>query len=162
MKSVKQSSHRDIAIDQNIRRLLSDIARGKATPNDALDVLTYEKDTELNMPKPENEVAVKIGEKKDVDQNIVNIKECGSDDEPISKILANGIFKRLGNRKDNTTETLSQKMSRKELLWSKVLSPSSKKKNLKRKNANSSDYEFDVDSDLQDILHNTKRNFVIK
>ncbi|XP_058762460.1 uncharacterized protein LOC131635830 [Vicia villosa] len=168
VKSAKESSQKEISIDKSIRKLVSDIAMGKATANDASDFLTSEKYTEVNIFEFWHEANAKTCEKEDVDQNIVNNEECGSDDKPIVEKLAPGLVKILKKRKTKTTENTISKLFKTNTImgptkgWSKVLLPSSKKKDLKRKNDASSNSEFDVDTNVKDILQNIQGKFVTK
>ncbi|KAI5429852.1 hypothetical protein KIW84_034438 [Lathyrus oleraceus] len=96
----------------------------------------YEGMTSDMADKDENSI-----EKKDQPTDIVNIEDLDSDDVPIGQRLAPGIAKRLNNRKGQVIESSStpSKSIRKRTnigpmkRWSKVVTPVSKKKSLKRK-----------------------------
>lgn len=83
----------------------------------------------------------KFVEKKDQSTDIVNIEDLDYDDLPIDQRLAPRIAKRLKNRKGQAIETSNtpSKSLRKRASvcptkgWSKVVTPVSKKKYLKRK-----------------------------
>ncbi|XP_050895148.1 uncharacterized protein LOC127101744 [Lathyrus oleraceus] len=108
--------------------------------------------------------------KKKVD-HVVNVEELTSDEEPLTNIVTHGIAKRLQRRKGKTMvfedspskeikikygglkSTPSRNSIGKSLvgptrLWSKVVTPTRK-----RKVVSSSDSEFDVKKDVQDIMH---------
>lgn len=103
VKNSRQSSHRDIVVDKIIPRLLSDIRIGKGIPDDAPNVLTSKKDTDLNVSEPKHAVTGEISEKEDVDKNIIDIDDRESDDGPISKRQAPRMSKRLRDMKEITT-----------------------------------------------------------
>ncbi|XP_050896478.1 uncharacterized protein LOC127103258 [Lathyrus oleraceus] len=102
------------------------------------------------------------GVKKDQSTDIVNVDYLDSDDEPIGKRLAPGIVKRLKSRKGKVVESTSKspkapKKSRSvgpSKGWSKVVTPATKKRSLKRKEvpSSSSDSDFDVEKNVQDIM----------
>lgn len=95
------------------------------------------------------------GVKIDQSIDIVNIEDMDSDDEPISKRLAPGISKSLKSRKWKVVESTSKspKVPKKSTSvgpakrWSKVITPVTKKRSLKRKEvpSSSSDSKYDVE-----------------
>ncbi|XP_050876094.1 uncharacterized protein LOC127079768 [Lathyrus oleraceus] len=103
-------------------------------------------------------------DKNHVDQptDIVNIEELASDDVPIGQILAPGIAKRLKNKKDQvvgSSNAPSKSVRNKASVgptkrWSKLVTPVSKKKSLKRKevSSESSEFDHDVEHNVQDII----------
>lgn len=119
-----------------------------------------------------NHVSVKTEEKQDVsgeEENpgrrkekptiIVNVDEMNSDEEHIAKNLASGITKRLKNRigKVVMNEDTAFKTVKKKVLvgltksWSKVVDPTRK-----RKEVSSSESDYDVEHDVQDITPQKK------
>ncbi|KAI5408741.1 hypothetical protein KIW84_054540 [Lathyrus oleraceus] len=80
-------------------------------------------------------------DKNDQSTNIVNIEDLDSNHVPIGQRLAPGIAKRLKNKKGQAIEsssTPSKSLRRRNSVgptkrWSKVITPVSKKKSLKRK-----------------------------
>ncbi|XP_050887278.1 uncharacterized protein LOC127092446 [Lathyrus oleraceus] len=90
---------------------------------------------------------------------IINIEELDSDDVSIGQRLAPGIAKRLKNRKDQavgSSNTPSKFVRKKDNVgptksWSKVVTPTLKKKSLKRKEVPTESSEFD-----QDVEHNVQ------
>ncbi|KAI5391100.1 hypothetical protein KIW84_076095 [Lathyrus oleraceus] len=101
-------------------------------------------------------------EKNDQPTDIVNIEELDSDDVPIGQRMALGIAKRLKNIKGQAIEYSStpSKSIRKRASgsttkrWSKVVTPASKKKPLKRKEVpyDSSEYNHDALSEEEGSL----------
>lgn len=89
-----------------------------------------------------------IGVKRDKSINIVNVDDLDSDDEPIGKILAQIIAKRLRNTigKDVASASRPSKAPKKSVVvgpakgWSNVMAPTKK-----MKESPSSDSEYDVD-----------------
>ncbi|XP_050897704.1 uncharacterized protein LOC127104565 [Lathyrus oleraceus] len=106
-------------------------------------------------------------EKNDQPTDIVNIEELDSDDVPIGQRMALGIAKRLKNIKGQAIEYSStpSKSIRKRASgsttkrWSKVVTPASKKKPLKRKEVpyDSSEYNHDVEHNIQDIISTSRK-----
>lgn len=106
-------------------------------------------------------------EKKDQSTYIINIDDMNSDDEPIGKRLTPGITKRLKNRKCKAVESSimpSKSLRRRTSVgltrgWSKVFTPVSKKKSLKRKEvpSESNEYDHDVEHNVQDIVSSTRK-----
>ena len=98
--------------------------------------------------------------KKDQSTDMLNVDGLDSDDESIRKKLAPGIVKRLRNRKGKAVVSISKlsKASKKntkvghDKRWSKVVAPATKKKSLTRKKVPSSDSEYNVEQDVQDIM----------
>ncbi|KAI5408155.1 hypothetical protein KIW84_054117 [Lathyrus oleraceus] len=90
-------------------------------------------------------------EKNDQPTDLVNVEELDSDDVPIGKRLAPGIPKRLKKRKGQvvgSSSTPSKSVKNKASVdptkrWSKVVTPVSKKKLLKRKEVPSKPSEYD-------------------
>ncbi|XP_050886712.1 uncharacterized protein LOC127091990 [Lathyrus oleraceus] len=101
-------------------------------------------------------------EKKDQSTNIVNIEDLDYDDVPIGQRLAPGIAKRLKNTKGQaikSSNTPSKSLKRRTnvdptKIWSKVVTPVSNKKSLKRKEfpSESSESDHDVEHNIQDIV----------
>lgn len=95
------------------------------------------------------------GVKKDKYINIVNVDDLNSDDEPIEKRLAPSIAKRLRNRtgKDVASTSKPSKAPKKSFVvipakgWSKVVAPAKK-----MKEAPSSDSEYNIEQNVQDIM----------
>ena len=89
------------------------------------------------------------------------------DDEPIGKRLAPGTTKRLKNIKRKVVESTRKypKAPKKSTSvgpaerQSKVVTPATKKRYLKRKEVpySSSDFDFDVEHDVQDIVPSTSK-----
>lgn len=102
--------------------------------------------------------------------NIVNINDLDYDDEPIGKKLAHGIGKILKNRKGKIVMFARKpsKASKKSVGvgpakgWSKVVTPATKKRSLKRKEVPSSESEYDVEQNVQDIMPSTKKGVIGK
>lgn len=107
------------------------------------------------------------GEKKDQSTDMVNIDDLDSDDKPIGKRLAPGITKRLKRRKQKTVNPSSKPskyLKRSTSVgptkgWSKVVTPITKKRSLKRKEvpSDSSDSDCDVENDVQDIISTIRK-----
>ncbi|KAI5387243.1 hypothetical protein KIW84_073401 [Lathyrus oleraceus] len=105
-----------------------------------------------------DDIINKLGnkDKNHVDQptDIVNIEELDSDDIPIGKRLAPGISKRLNSWKGQVVGSSStpSKYVRKKanvgptIRWSNVVTPTPKKKYLKRKEVPSESSEYDQDA----------------
>lgn len=106
-----------------------------------------------------------IGVKKYWSTDIVNVDNLDSDDEPIGNNLAPSIDKRLNNRKGKVVVSSSKpsKASKKSVSvgpvkgWSKVLTPATKKRSLKRKEVLLSEPDYDVEQNIQDIMPSTKK-----
>lgn len=106
-------------------------------------------------------------EKKDQSTYIISIDDLNSDDEPIGKRLASGLAKRLKNIKGKGVEscsTHSKSLRRRTSVdptkgRSKVFTPVSKKKYLKRKEVplESSESSHDVEHNVQDIVSSTRK-----
>ncbi|XP_050920391.1 uncharacterized protein LOC127138028 [Lathyrus oleraceus] len=108
-------------------------------------------------------------DKNIVDQstNIVNIEGLDSDDIPIGQRLALGIAKRLRNRKGQvvgSSRTPSKSVRNKASVgptkrWSKVVTPVSKKKSLKKKEvpSNTRESDYDVEHNIQDIIFTSRK-----
>ena len=107
-------------------------------------------------------------EKNDQPTDIVNVEELDSDDVPIGQRLAPGIAKRLKKIKGQVVEsssTPSISVRNKASVgptktWSKVVTPVSKKKSLKRKEVTSESNEFDhdVEHNVQDIISTSRKH----
>ena len=105
-------------------------------------------------------------EKKDQPTDIVNIEDLNSDDVPIGQRLAPRIAKRLKNKKGQDIESSSTPFKSLRKIasvgptkrWSKVVTPVSKKKYLKRKEVPSESSESgpDVEHNVQDIISTAK------
>lgn len=90
-----------------------------------------------------------------------------SDDVPIGQRPAPGIDKRLKNKKGQAIEsssTPSKSLGKKASVgptkrWSKVVTPFSKKKSLKRKEVpyESSDSNHDVEHNIQDVVSTARK-----
>ncbi|KAI5420198.1 hypothetical protein KIW84_044109 [Lathyrus oleraceus] len=93
--------------------------------------------------------------------HVVNVDDLTSDEEPLTNIVTPGITKRLQRRKGKAVEIkrksggMKNTPSRSSIgkshvgparSWSKVVTPTRK-----RKNVSSSDSEFEVEKDVQDI-----------
>ncbi|XP_050896344.1 uncharacterized protein LOC127103099 [Lathyrus oleraceus] len=118
-----------------------------------------------------DDIINKLGnkDKNHVDQptDIVNIEELDSDDIPIGKRLAPGISKRLNSWKGQVVGSSStpSKYVRKKanvgptIRWSNVVTPTPKKKYLKRKEvpSESSEYDQDVEHNVQDIISTSRK-----
>ncbi|KAI5410384.1 hypothetical protein KIW84_055766 [Lathyrus oleraceus] len=106
-----------------------------------------------------------VGVKKYWFTDIVNVDNLDSDDEPIENNLAPSIDKRLNNRKGKVVVSSSKpsKASKKSVGvgpvkgWSKVLTPATKKRSLKRKEVPLSEPDYDVEQNIQDIMPSTKK-----
>lgn len=106
-----------------------------------------------------------VGVKKYWSTNIVNIDNLDFDDDPIGNKLAPSIDKRLNNRKWKVVVSSSKpsKASKKSVGvgpvkgWSKVLTPATKKRSLKRKEVPLSEPDYDVEQNVQDIMPSTKK-----
>lgn len=106
-------------------------------------------------------------EKNDQPTNIVNVEELDSGDVPIGQRLTPGIAKRLKNKKGQVVEsssTPSKSFRNKASLsptkwWSKVVTLVSKKISMKRKEvpSESSEYDHDVEHNVQDIISTSKK-----
>lgn len=96
--SIEKPRQKKSSINRSIRKLLFDIARSQETPNDAPDVLTFEKDTGVNMSESGHEANIEKGNKVD-DQTKINNVESGSYDEPIVEKVTPGIVEKLKKRK---------------------------------------------------------------
>ncbi|XP_050920169.1 uncharacterized protein LOC127137791 [Lathyrus oleraceus] len=106
-------------------------------------------------------------EKNDQPTDIVNIEELGSDDVPIGQRLDPGIAKRLKNKKGQAIESSStpSKSIRKRASvgptkrWSKMVTPVSKNKSLKRKESpyESSESNHDVKHNVHDIISTSRK-----
>lgn len=102
-----------------------------------------------------------VGVKKDQSTDIVNVEDLDFDDDPIGKRLAQGVAKRLKSRNGKGVESIRKppNIPKKSTSvgpakrWSKVITPATKKRSLKRKEvpSNSSDSEYDVKQKVQDI-----------
>ncbi|XP_050902793.1 uncharacterized protein LOC127115250 [Lathyrus oleraceus] len=107
------------------------------------------------------------GEKKDQSIDIVNIDDLDSDDKLIDKKLAPRIAKRLKRIKGKVVESSSKPSKALKICtsvsptkwWSKVVTPATKKRSLKRKEIpyGSIDFDFDVELDVQDIISATRK-----
>lgn len=96
--------------------------------------------------------------------DIVNINDLDSDDEPIGKKLAPGIAKRLNNRKGKVIVSATKKSVSVGPVeeWSKVVTPATKKRFMKRKEMPSIESEYDVKQIVQDIMPSTKEGVAEK
>lgn len=103
-----------------------------------------------------------FGVKNDQSIDIVMVYDLDSDDEPIGKRLVPRMAKRLKSRKGKVVESTSKppKAPKKSTSvgpakgWSKVITPDTKKRSLKRKKVpySSSDSNVDVEQNVQDII----------
>lgn len=106
--SVNKPKKNKSEISRSIPKLLSDIARGKAKPNNALYVLTYIKYIDITMSEFGLEVDIEKGKKVYVDQRKVKNVDCVSDYESIIEKLASDILNKLRKWKAKFLRTLSQ------------------------------------------------------
>ncbi|XP_050889545.1 uncharacterized protein LOC127094811 [Lathyrus oleraceus] len=121
-----------------------------------------EKDDSDSMYVDMSDKEEKSGVKKDQSTSIINIDDQDSDDEPIGKRMAPGMAKRLKSRKGKVVESTSKppKAPKKSKSvgptkgWSKVVTLTMKKSSLKRKKvpSSSSDSEYDIEQNVQDIM----------
>ncbi|XP_050914629.1 uncharacterized protein LOC127129504 [Lathyrus oleraceus] len=114
-----------------------------------------------------NELGNKDKNLVDQPTSIVNIEELDSNDVPIGQRLAPGIDKRLKNRKGQvvgSSITPSDSVRKKAnvgttKIWSKVVTPTPKKKSLKRNAvpSESSESDQDVEHNVHDIISTSKK-----
>ncbi|XP_050915165.1 uncharacterized protein LOC127130144 [Lathyrus oleraceus] len=107
------------------------------------------------------------GVKKDQSTDIVNVDDPDSNDEPTGKRLTLRITKRLKSRKGKVVESTRKptKAPKKSTSvgsakgWNKVVTPSTKKRSLKRKEVpfSSSDSDFDVEHDIPNIVPSARK-----
>jgi hypothetical protein len=105
------------------------------------------------------------------DEDIINLEDVDSEEIPLIKTMP-GIARRLKDRKSKGKTAISESSTptpakpKKKVVgpsksWSKVQIPSEKKKSLKRKKDASSDSEYDVEREVQDI-QSSKRMSTLK
>jgi len=93
----------------------------------------------------------------------VNVEDIYSDEEPIGRRLAQGITKRLKKRKGKATERQPPKATKKKTVvglargYSKVDIATTVKNSLKRKEVPTSDSNYDVEEDVQNIVPVAKK-----
>ncbi|XP_050890840.1 uncharacterized protein LOC127096297 [Lathyrus oleraceus] len=137
-------------------------------PDEHAPTLSPEKSQDKERPEDITNELVN-NDKNHVDQpiDIVNIEELNFDDIPIGQRLTPDIAKRLKNRKgqDVGSSNTSSKSVRKKASvgptkrWSKVVTPISKKKSLKRKEVpfESSESDHNVEHIVQDIISTSRK-----
>ncbi|XP_050915846.1 uncharacterized protein LOC127130940 [Lathyrus oleraceus] len=149
-------------IDKNIRVLISQVLGIEPKTNVVSNSSTSLAQPDNNTENPINNPDIKNLIDQPID--IVNIEDLDSDDVPIGKRLAYGIAKRLKNRKGQvvgSSNAPSKSVIKKANVgptkrWSKVVTPTPKKKSLKRKKvpSESSESDQDVEHNVQDIISN--------
>ncbi|KAI5431209.1 hypothetical protein KIW84_035392 [Lathyrus oleraceus] len=131
--------------DENIRVLISQVL--------GIEPKIEEKDDSDGMYDDLSDKEENSSEKKDRSTDIVNVDNLDSDDEPIGKRLAPEIMKRLKSRKGKAVESSSKpskSLKRSTSVgttkwWSKVVTPITKKRTLKRNEVLSDSNESDCD-----------------
>lgn len=102
---------------------------------------------------------------KNVNTRVVDLDDVDYDETPLARRSGPGIAKRQKNMKGKVVMTESQPSKASKKMggvghakgWSKVVDPAHKKRSLKMKEVTSSDSEYDVGQDIQDIVPSIKK-----
>ncbi|MCI00753.1 envelope-like protein, partial [Trifolium medium] len=140
--------------------------------SDDTDVDSQADESDKTMTADEEEsmsVDKTVSADKNVPDEIVDVDDCDSIDQPLQKSFGGSIAKRLRNRKDNVVPSASvpAKTTKKttdvgpKTGWSKVMA-SVKRKTLKSKEVPISDSDYDVELDVPDIVPSTRKKIAGK
>ncbi|XP_050889871.1 uncharacterized protein LOC127095188 [Lathyrus oleraceus] len=153
------SEAENFSIDKSIYRLVANVLK-EARSGDVSDVITSLAKAEHSAETTPKTLLDVSGEeenpsrRKEKSTIIVNVDELDSNEEPIAKNLPPGIAKRMKNRRGKVlmNEGTPSKTSKKKVVvgptkrWRKVVVPTRKRNEL-----SSSEFDYDVEHDVQDI-----------
>ncbi|MCI14385.1 envelope-like protein, partial [Trifolium medium] len=152
-------------------KVVTEEEEGKSEDTD-VNSQADEKDKTMSADEEESmSVDKTVSADKNVPDEIVDVDDCDSIDQPLQKSFGGSIAKRLRNRKGNDVPSTSvpPKTTKKttdvgpKKGWNKVVAPAEKKKKtLKRKEVPTSDSDYNVEPDVPDIVPSTRKKIVGK